>query len=420
MGTLEVCALAPLLRFGGFDPPLVVVGVTHPQTCLVLRGRLRALRRAGLRVVLISAPGTLATEIAADEGVEHLGIPMKRGISPLADLVSVCRLYGALRRLRPVLAEFSTPKAGLLGSIASFLCRIPVRIYLLRGLRLETASGLQRRILEISERIAAACCHLVMCNSESLRSHALALGIAPQRKLRIVGNGSSGGVDIGRFAPGIESAAVEARAGLGIAGDVPVIGFVGRLTRDKGIPELLRAFEQVLKNFPQALLLLVGWFDDSEDALTPAQRGWIEAHPRILYTGFVSEPAPYYHAMDLLVLPTWREGFPNAVLEAAASAVPVVSTLVTGARDAVLHDRTGLLVPPGDTQALADAIKQLLLAPAQRRQMGMAGRAWVEERFVHTRVQSLTVGLYRELIFNAAREPIPAMNGARDAAVAGD
>lgn len=418
MGTFEVCQPAPLLRFGGFDRPLIVVGVTHPQTCLVLRGRLRALRQSGLRVVLISAPGELATLIAAEEGVEHLAIPMKRGISPLADLVSVFRLASALWRLRPVLAEFSTPKAGLLGNIAGFFCRIPVRIYLLRGLRLETASGLQRKILEISERIAAACSHLVVCNSESLRSHALELGLAPQRKLRVIGNGSSGGVDVRRFALNSESGPDVARAGLGIAGNMPVIGFVGRPTRDKGIPELLETFEQVLKEFPQAMLLLVGWFDDSEDALNWAECAWIETHPRIVCTGFVSDTAPYYHAMDLLVLPTWREGFPNAVLEAAASGVPVVTTLVTGARDAVQHNRTGLLVPPGDCPALAAAIEQLLYDPALRRQMGLTAREWVAERFVHTRVQSLTVGLYRQLMVEAGREPVAAMT--TDAAAAGD
>jgi glycosyltransferase involved in cell wall biosynthesis len=424
MSTLEAQAPGSLSQFGAFGQPLIVVGVTHPQTCLVLRGRLRALRQSGLRIVLISGPGELVDRIASEEGVEHLAISMQRGISPLADLVSLFRLCAALGRLRPVLAEFSTPKAGLLGNIASFLCRVPVRIYILRGLRLETSSGLTRRILKLSEQIAAACSHLVVCNSQSLREQALRLGIASRGKLRVIGDGSSGGVDVQHFAPSPDARHSQwpdtdsLRAVHGIPSVVPVIGFVGRLTRDKGIPELLVAFDRLLLDFPSAWLLLVGWFDDSEDALSQAQRARIENHPRIRCTGFVSDTAPYYHVMDLMVLPTWREGFPNAVLEASASGVPVVSTLVTGARDAVLHETTGLLVPPGEPCAIAAAVRSLLLSPGMRSRMGAAGRAWVLERFVSTRVQSLTVALYRSLALIAERKAVSSLT--TDAATAGD
>jgi glycosyltransferase involved in cell wall biosynthesis len=412
MGILAAFPPVPIPGCGGPDKPLIVVGVTHAQTCLILRGRLQALRAAGYRVVLVSSPGELAVRIAGEEGVEHCAIPMEREISPLADLISLVRLCGALRRLRPAIAEFSTPKAGLVGSVAGFLCGIPVRVYVLRGLRLETASGLKRRILTIAERLAAACAHLVVCNSESLRARALSLSIAPRRKLLVIGSGSSAGVDTGRFAPRTESIQDEVRAGFGIPANEPVIGFVGRLTRDKGVPELLQAFEEVLENFPLAWLLLVGWFDESADALQAADHAKIATHPRILCTGFVSETAPYYRAMDLLVLPTWREGFPNAVLEAAASGVPVVSTLVTGARDSVRHNRTGLLIPPGDVRVLTLAIERLLLDPALRRQMGVAGRAWMTERFVYTLVQRRTIGLYSKLIRNLGRQPIPSSKGA--------
>jgi glycosyltransferase involved in cell wall biosynthesis len=415
MGTLGTYPLAPIPGFGGPHRPLIVVGVTHPQTCLVLRGRLQTLRGAGFHVVLVSSPGELAVRIAAEEGVKHCAIPIERDISPLADLISLVRLCVALRRLRPAIAEFSTPKAGLLGSVAGFLCGIPVRVYILRGLRLETASGLKRRILTIAERLAAACAHLVVCNSESLRARALSLRIAPRRKLWVIGSGSSAGVDTGRFAPRMDSALNEVRAGLSIPDNEPVIGFVGRLTRDKGVPELLQAFEEVLENFPLAWLLLVGWFDESEDALHAADSAKIATHPRIRCTGFVAETAPYYRAMDMLVLPTWREGFPNAVLEAAASGVPVVSTLVTGARDSVRHNRTGLLVPPGDARVLSLAIERLLLDPALRQKMGAAGRAWVTERFVYSLVQRRTIGLYSKLIHNLGRQPIP--SAAKDAVV---
>ncbi|HKF45868.1 MAG TPA: glycosyltransferase family 4 protein [Terracidiphilus sp.] len=398
---------------GAKDKPLLVVGITHPQTCLVLRGRLCALREAGFRVVLISSPGPLLDETAAQEGIEAVAIPMKRGISPWADVVSFVRLWRVLRRLRPEITEFSTPKAGLLGSLASLLCGVPVRIYLLRGLRLETASGLTRRILHMAEHIAAACCRMVVCNSESLREKARMLGIGPERKLRVIGNGSSNGVDLNHFSPGPD----ELRASIGIADDAPVIGFVGRLTRDKGIPELVEAFAAVNKDFPQSRLLLVGWFDDSEDALSEAQRVRIEDDPNIVCTGFVADTSAWYRAMDVMVLPTWREGFPNAALEAAASEVPVITTHATGARDAVLPERTGLVVPAGDPEAIRSAVLGLLENPGRRKRMGTAGRAWVKSRFASTHVHELTVRLYSSLLENPQAQRAVAVT---DAVAAGD
>src|ERR1700738_229305 len=206
----------PVIRV---ERPLIVIGITHSQTCLVLTGRLRALREAGFRVVLIASPGILLESMAGQEEVESLAISMERGIAPLADLLSLFRLTKALFRLRPDIVEFSTPKAGLLGSLAALLCGVPKRVYLLRGLRLETESGGKRWILRITEKLAAACCHIVLCNSESLRDQALALSLASNSKLRILGHGSSNGVDVERFAPGITGL----RTQIGVPLQAPVI-----------------------------------------------------------------------------------------------------------------------------------------------------------------------------------------------------
>jgi glycosyltransferase involved in cell wall biosynthesis len=394
MGTLEAYPPALLFSQTRPDQPLAVVGITHPQTCLVLRGRLAALRAAGFRVILISSPGEWASRLAADEGAGHVAIPMHRGMSPLADLVALARLCRTLRRLRPDLTEFSTPKAGLLGNIAAWLCRVPTRIYLLRGLRLETATGLTRTVLRASEWMAAACAQIVVCNSQSLRTRARALGVAPGSKLRLVADGSSNGVDIDRFLPGPD------RIGrsLGIPRGVPVLGYVGRLTRDKGIPELLDAFDQVLVSRPNARLLLVGWFDESEDRLSDELRARIKAHPRIVHTGFVSDTSAYYRALDILLLPTWREGFPNVALEAAASGIPVIATLTTGARDAVLPGVTGLLVPPGSADALAQSMELLLADREMRAAMGKAAHRWATQRFASQRVLAQTVALYSGMV----------------------
>ena len=374
--------------------PHIVVGITNPQTCLVLGGRLRTLREAGFRVTLVSSPGELLTRTAALEGVESIAIPMRREIAPIADFVSLVRLWRLLYRLKPEMTEFSTPKAGLLGSIAAMLCGVPARVYFLRGLKLETCTGVKRRILLVAERLAAACSHVVLCNSDSLRNQALALGVGSESKLRLLGSGSSNGVDVERFHPGPGVL----RRRLGLPPDAPVVGFVGRLTRDKGLPELIEAFDTILAAKPDAHLLLVGWFDTAEDALGDDLRSRIKKHPRIHLTGFVDDTAPYYQVMDVMVLPTWREGFPNVVLEAAATGIPVVTTLATGSRDAVVPEVTGLLIPPGYPVAISEAVIQLLRNPELRCRMGKAARAWVLDHYVNGRVLARTVRYYQSLL----------------------
>lgn len=390
----SIVSTGPLLRRRSAVPPVILLGVTHPQTCLVLRARIRSLRRAGFRVLLVSGPGELLRQTAARECVDSCSIPMRRGIAPLADLLALLRLLQLIGRCRPQLVEFSTPKAGLLGTLAAFLRRVPRRVYMLRGLKLETTRGFKRAILIASERLAAACAHVVLCNSESLRAEAESLRIAPAHKLHVLGEGSSNGVDVTRFSPGPDTV----RKNLVIPSGAPVVGFVGRLTRDKGLPELVRAFRTIQKAESGAHLLLVGWFDEAEDALTRRLRAQILNHPAIRCTGFVGDPSPYYRAMDMLVLPTWREGFPNAVLEAAATGIPVITTECTGARDSVIPEVTGLLIPPGYPDAICEAVLKLIRDPASRLRMGRAARAWVIEHYPETRVLGLTADYYCNLV----------------------
>jgi glycosyltransferase involved in cell wall biosynthesis len=180
-----------------------------------------------------------------------------------------------------------------------------------------------------------------------------------------------------------------------------VVGFVGRLTRDKGIPELIEAFDAILEREPNARLLLVGWFDSAEDALAPGLRERIVRNPRILCTGFVTDTAPYYRAMDVMVLPTWREGFPNVVLEAEATGIPVVTTLCTGSRDSVVPEVTGLLIPPGYPEAISEAVLKLLKEPERRRRMGQAARAWVRRHYANDRVLRLATSFYKGMLASA-------------------
>jgi glycosyltransferase involved in cell wall biosynthesis len=365
----------------------------------LMRGQLKFLREAGFEVSVVSSPGPQLFAAARDEGVQAHSVPMAREISGFSDLVSLWRLWRLMRRVRPALTNVGTPKAGLLGGIAAYLSRVPCRVYTLRGLRCETSAGWKRWCLVFAERVACRCAHRVICVSDSLREKAVELGIADRNKFVVLASGSSNGVDTDRFTrtPERLRQASTLRKNLGIPESARVIGFVGRFTRDKGIAELIDAYAELRRQRPDIYLLLVGDFEEG-DPVGSAIRKAIKDDAQIIHPGMVQDAAPYYLLMNVLALPTFREGFPNTALEAYAAGTPVVTTRATGARDAVQDGVTGTLVPVGDAASLAAALARLIDRPDIAEQMGRAGYARVQREFRQEFVWKALEGEFSSLL----------------------
>lgn len=377
----------------------VLHAITSSLSLLLLNGQMDYLRKVGFETAIVCGSGNRTEVIQPAESIPVFTTAMEREISPLRDLLSLCRLYGLVRSLRPAILNVGTPKAGLLVGLAAWLNRVPCRIYTLRGLRVETARGIKRRILTLTERIACSCASRVVCVSPSLQRRAAELRLVSPEKTRVLGSGSSNGVNVAHFVPTVERTAhaAEIRRRLGIEPETPVLGFVGRFTRDKGLPELVEAFRLVRQPFPDARLLLLGSYEPG-DPVPPQTRTAIESDPGIVRVGFTDEIASYYHAMDIFILPTHREGFPNCVLEAQAAECPVVTTSATGAVDSIEDGVTGLLVPVGDAAATAEAVIRLLSDRAMARRMGRCGHERVMREFRQEIVWEALADLYRELL----------------------
>lgn len=349
----------------------------------IMRGQLRFLQAQGYDVLLVSAPGEMLEATGQREGVRVLPVEMQREISPRSDLTALRRLIGVFRAERPDVSMVSTPKAGLLAGLAAWLTRVPTRIYVLRGLRLETARGLQWPLLWLLEWIALHVAQQVIVVSPSLLERARQLRLLGDRRGLVLGAGASNGVDPARFAPTPERAAA-ARAFRGEAGiplDAFVFGYVGRPSLDKGIAELATAFAALTAAHPNAWLLVVGPQDPTE--LPPTIAALLDSTPRVIFTGWLSDPAGAYHAMDALVLASYREGFPNVPLEAAAAAKPVITTMATGAVDSVLDGVTGQLVEVRSSAALREAMRIFAADRTRAARMGEAGQELVANRFTN-------------------------------------
>jgi glycosyltransferase involved in cell wall biosynthesis len=377
---------------------------TDPTSFSFLRGQVSYMQSKGFSVVAIASPGDYLRLFSDAEGVATLAVEMPRRITPLSDLHSLYRLVRAIRRINPAIVHSHTPKGGLLGMVAAWLSRVPVRVYHMRGLPMLGAAGARRQLLRITEYVACRLAHRVFCVSNSIRQLAISSGIAPEGKLLVLADGSGNGVDARqRFAPDPETQARgrELRARLGIPAEALVIGFVGRLVRDKGIAELAGAWERLREELPAARLLLLGRFEP-QDPIPRAAREPLERDPRVHLAGLDWDSPPYYAAMDILALPTYREGFPNVALEAAAMALPVVATEVPGCVDAIVDGVTGTLVPARDAEALAAALRRYAEQPELRSVHGSAARQRVLESFEPDRIWRSLLSEYISLM--ASRE----------------
>jgi glycosyltransferase involved in cell wall biosynthesis len=349
--------------------------VTVPTSLFFLRGQARFMGDRGISVAAISSPGQHLTRFVNEERVPTYAVDMPRRITPLRDLVAVWRIWRVLRRVRPHIVHAQTPKAGLLGMIAARLAGIPVRVYHIRGLPFMTAAGTRRRLLWTTEWVACGLSHSVLCVSHSIREVAVAEGVCDAGKIAVLLGGSGNGVDSeGRFDPRRDPGARDrTRTALGIPPNADVVGFVGRVVREKGAAELAAAWASLRETHPNARLLMVGKFD-RVDAIPPDVAESLRRDPRVHLIENSNDMPSLYAAMDLLVLPTYREGFPNAPLEAASMSLPVVATQIPGCTDAVQDGVTGTLVPARDATALTSAIVSYLDDAHLRVAHGRAGR----------------------------------------------
>jgi len=355
---------------------IVTVDITIQNLC---KGRLEYFIANGFDVTVVCAPTPLAKEIEA-RGVRLHTAPLARSISPFRDLRALLSLYRFLRAERFDLVEVSTPKGSLIGAVAARLAGVQCVVHLLRGLAYQGQRGLGGMVLRWAHKIACRFSHRVICVSGSGREQAGRDGICAVDKMIVLGRGSSNGVDVTRFSPSTEKQRADARQAMGLPAQAVVAGFVGRITRDKGIAELVQAFIDLREKRPTLHLLMVGGLEHRDQPSTEVMAR-IVADPRIKQIEWQQDAQPSYLAMDFVVLPSHREGLANVLLEAGAMSLPVVTTDAVGCRDAIVEGETGFCVPIGDVTKLGEAMDRLAGDATLRHQMGKAARSFMERNY---------------------------------------
>jgi len=346
----------------------------------------------GYDVYTISASGPEVEEVLK-EGVKHIPVPFTRKITPLQDVKCLLMLVRIIREIKPDIIHTHTPKAGLLGMLAGWICRVPVRLHTVAGLPLMESAGIKRSVLESTEKLTYACAHKVYPNSAGLEKFLVQVLDVNPGKLKVIGKGSSNGIDTEYFkrTPLLEDQAHAIRNEKKIQSNDLVFSFVGRVVRDKGIVELVEAFKTLstrsdefhikTENTPRIFLLLVGPFESDLDPLPEHIRKFIDEDPRVILAGFQRDVRPWLMASDIFVFPSYREGFPNVVMQACLLQVPCIVSDINGCNEIISHGVTGLIVKPKDETSLADAMMLLINDEPKRKALSAVARDFVFENF---------------------------------------
>jgi glycosyltransferase involved in cell wall biosynthesis len=370
------------------------------------------MKENGYDVVTISADGPEVKEVLK-EGIKHIIVPFTRKITPWQDLICLIKLVRIIKSIKPDIIHTHTPKAGLLGMLAGWLCGTPVRIHTVAGLPLMVASGMKRNLLALTEGITYACAHRIYPNSSGLKKFLIDELKAAPEKVKVIGNGSTNGIDTSLFSPSVslqnESRTIRKR--FGVSDSDLVFSFVGRIVKDKGIVELTESFKSIADNLvgsnaegKKVFLMLVGPFEEDLDPLPVSVVRFLRNDKRVILSGFQHDIRPWLMASDIFVFPSYREGFPNVVMQACLLEVPCIVSDINGCNEIISKDITGLIVPARDVKALTSAMVELMQDESRRKLLAKDARLFVSANFGREFIWESLRKEYEELIARYIRK----------------
>ena len=365
-----------------------------------LKHQIEILGKLGANVTVVSSDGPDMAFLNGLSGVSCVVIDIPRSISPLRDVLALFRLFLFFKRKHIQIAHSTTPKAGLLTALSAFLAGVPVRLHTFTGQPWISMRGVKHTLARRSDWLIGKLNTRCYADSESQRRFLVGQGVIGAKHLFVIGAGSLAGVDLERFNPGrFSSQDREAtRYALGIPSAAAVLLFVGRITVDKGVHELLEAFREIKATGRDAHLVFVGRFDSDSGVEGGISRHDIECVRDTHIVGYVECPEAYMAIADILCLPSYREGFGTVVIEAAAMGVPTVGTDIYGLSDAVVNGETGILVPPRDAISLKLALLTLLENKEMKLKMGDAAKRRAEALFDADQVSLKVIDEYCNLL----------------------
>lgn len=350
-------------------------------------------------VVGVTSPGEEISDVVNDEGIRVIEVEMTRTISPIKDLASLWKLYKIIKKEKPFIVHSHTPKAGTLGMMAAKLAGVPHRLHTIAGLPLLVATGAKRKLLDTVEKITYKCATKIYPNSLGLKDIIIQNGYTKPSKLKVIANGSSNGIDASHFS--IENISEETktklREKLNISKNDVVFVFVGRLVTDKGINELISAFKKLSKNYKNIKLLLVGTFESELDPLQDDTLIEIENNPNIINVGWQTDVRPYFAISSILAFPSYREGFPNVVMQAGAMGLPSIVTDINGCNEIIEHDMNGLIIQPKNENELYLAMENLVKNPDKCSTLAKASRQMICNNYQRQVVWEALLKEYKDL-----------------------
>ena len=353
----------------------------------LLQNQLKFIAQHGYEVVALSSDDDCFDEMLHEQGdIRGIRVNMERHTSPWKDLKALIRIYNIFRKEKPFIIHTHTPKAGLLGMLAAKLAGVPHRLHTTAGLPLLVYSGIQRKVLNAMERLTNACATQVFPNSFNMMKTMEELHLCSSKKMRVIGNGSSNGIDTNYFSieRTIEDTGKDRNAwrkDLGLKDDNFAFVFVGRVVKDKGINELVDCMRRLVPNHLNCRLIMVGPYESKLDPIAPENVAFFKNDKSAIFMDWQKDVRPFMMAADALVFPSYREGFPNVVMQAGAMGLPSIVTNINGCNEIIIDGENGRIIPAKDVDALYNMMEWFINNPVEVKNMANKSREMIVTRY---------------------------------------